>query len=87
MTTKTKIINELVWFAGVNYLDGHQDQFAVKVPENMPKTKTGFMNGNLFTIKDAHYAAFAQAGFGVKNIILARRLIKYDTRKKLYEVV
>ena len=82
-----KWINESVWFATVNYLDDHSEKFPIKVSSNHLPTKTGFMNATLFTMRDAHFAAFGQAGFGVKNILLARRDIRFCIRSRTWELI
>ena len=82
-----KWLTELVWFARITYTDQHTDMFPVKVPSNQLRTPTGFANGYLFTIKDAHYFAFGQAGFGVHRVELGRKEIRYCEKTKMYEVL
>lgn len=82
-----KWLTELVWFSRVTYIDGTNVSQPVKVPTNMMKTSTGYMNGYLFTLKDAHYAAFGFAGFGVKSVELSRGNIKYCEKTMMYEVL
>lgn len=82
-----KWLTELVWFSRITYEDGTSVTQPVKVPSNMMQTNTGFMNGYMFTIKDAHYSAFGSAGFGVKSVELARRNIKYCVKTRTYEVL
>lgn len=78
---------ESIWIANVNYITGESFKFPIKNNNQHYKTKTGFMNATLFTIKDAHFSAFGQAGFGVKNILLARRNIKYCMKTKMWELI
>lgn len=86
MTKIHRWLNEYVWFATIHYLDGTTVSFPIKNNSKRFETKTGFMNATLFTLKDAHYVAFGQGGFGIKNILLARRDIRYCMRTRTYEV-
>lgn len=45
---------------------------------NRYMTRTGLLQSGIFTIKEAHYFAFAQAGFAVKNIELMIKNIEFD---------
>lgn len=76
LTYQGKLINESVWYAKIKYNDGHTDEFLVKNTSGV-KTRTGYMNGSLFTRKDAHYTAFAQAGFNVKSVEIEIVRIEY----------
>ena len=83
--SKHRWLNESVWFATVNYIGGHTITFPIKNNSQKYPTKTGFLNATLFTMKDAHYQAFGQSGFAIKNILLGRVDIRYCVKTRMWE--
>ena len=70
-----------------NIDDKHKSEIVKRTRFYRLRTKTGLLQAGIFTIKDAHYFAFGQSGFGVKNIDVRVVQIEYRVKDKSIRVV
>jgi hypothetical protein len=87
-TTETILIKDPWYYHnlhGINPKD--KERLIERTRYRHLKTKTGLLQAGIFTIKDAHYFAFGQSGFGVKNIQLRVVQIEYRVKDKSVRVL